>query len=67
MLTSKVVSNPGPGELQGRLFFVVTLYFIHQLEQFITQYLTSRGYLGPNRVLILRWKQKPADPVALQN
>ena len=32
-----VVSNPGSGELQGLLFFVVTLHFTNQLEQLITQ------------------------------
>ena len=32
-----MVSNPGPGELQGMLVFTVSLLLINQLEQLITQ------------------------------
>ena len=45
-----MVSNPGPGELQGMLVFIASQLLINQLEQLITKF---TGYLGLNRVLIL--------------
>ena len=61
------VANPGPGELQGMLAFVVTQQVIDQLKQLITQLAHLTWFLSLNWLLILGWKQKPAHPAAFKD
>ena len=55
-----MASNPGPGELQGMLFFVVCQLLINWLEQLITQ-LTHR-IPGSQQGADLRWKKEISRP-----
>ena len=61
-----MISNPGPGELQGLLAFVVTQNFNSSIRA-AGYTVNSPGYLSLNRALILRWKQNPTDPASLQD
>ena len=61
-----VVLNPGPGEPQGVMAFIVTQQLTDKWKQMITRLIHFTWFLGLNWLLILGWKQKPAA-AALQD